>query len=50
VDLPDNASAAAISLTVSSTGLVTSKTIVLMTPAEVDEAVKKHPNYRAPGQ
>jgi uncharacterized protein with GYD domain len=50
VDLPDNASAAAISLTVSSTGLVTTKTIVLMTPAEVDEAVKKHPSYRAPGQ
>jgi hypothetical protein len=28
---------------------VTYKTIVLLTPAEMDEAVKLHPNYRAPG-
>jgi len=50
VDLPDNATASAVSLTVSSTGLVTAKTTVLMTPAEVDEVVKKTPSYRAPGQ
>ncbi len=49
-DLPDNASAAAIALTVAATGTVTLKTIVLMTPEEVDAATKKSPAYRAPGQ
>ena len=49
-DAPDNASMAAIALTVSATGTVTVKTTVLMTPEEVDEAAKKSPSYRAPGQ
>ena len=50
VDLPDNASMAALSLTASATGTVVAKTTVLMTPEEIDAAVKKHPAYRAPGQ
>ena len=50
VDLPDNATASALVLTVTSTGAVTCKTTVLMTPEEVDEASKKTPSYRAPGQ
>jgi uncharacterized protein with GYD domain len=50
VDLPDNASAAAIALTVGSSGAVTVKTIVLMTPEEVDAATKKTATYRPPGQ
>ena len=50
VDLPDNASITALALTIAATGAVTTKTIVLITPQEVDEAVKKHPSYRAPGQ
>lgn len=49
-DLPDNAAAAALSLTVSASGAAVAKTIVLMTPDEVDAAVKKTPSYRAPGQ
>jgi uncharacterized protein with GYD domain len=49
LDLPDNNAAAAISLTVGGSGSVANKTTVLMTPAEVDEAVKKHPSYRPPG-
>ncbi len=49
-DLPDNASASALALAVAATGAVTLKTTVLITPQEVDEAVKKHPSYRAPGQ
>lgn len=49
-DLPDNASATAIALTVAASGVVTLKTTVLMTPEEVDAATKKAPNYRAPGQ
>lgn len=49
-DLPDNASAAAVALTVSASGAVAIKTTVLMTPAEVDIAAKKSPTYRPPGK
>ena len=50
VDVPDNISAAAIALTVSASGVVGVKTTVLLTPEEVDEAAKKTPSYRPPGQ
>jgi uncharacterized protein with GYD domain len=50
VDLPDNASTAAINLTVAASGAVTTKTTVLITPEEVDAAVKKTSSYRPPGQ
>jgi len=50
MDLPDHASAAALALSVGATGTATVKTTVLMTPAEVDEAAKKTPSYRPPGQ
>lgn len=49
VDLPDSASATAVSLTVAASGAVRVKTIVLITPEEVDHAVKKSLHYRAPG-
>jgi len=49
-DLPDNATAAALALTVTSAGTVTCKTTVLMTPEEIDAAAKKTLNYRPPGQ
>jgi uncharacterized protein with GYD domain len=49
VDVPDNVTAAAVALTVAASGAVTLKTIVLMTPEEVDQATKKSPAYRAPG-
>jgi uncharacterized protein with GYD domain len=50
VDLPDNASAAAVALTVGASGLAKVKTTVLMTVDELDAATKKTPAYRAPGQ
>lgn len=50
IELPDNATAAALALTVSSSGNATVKTTVLMTPEEVDQAGKKTPSYRPPGQ
>ena len=50
VDVPDNASMVAAALTASASGAVTVKTTVLMTPEEIDEAVKKAPSYRPPGQ
>jgi uncharacterized protein with GYD domain len=49
VDLPDNQSAAGISLVVSSSGSVAYKTTVLLTPKEIDEAVEKTVAYTPPG-
>ncbi len=49
-EAPDNVSAAALGLMVNASGAVTSKTTVLLTPQEIDEAAKKMPSYRAPGQ
>ena len=48
-DLPDNASAAAVALAVAQSGRAAVTTIVLMTTAEADEAVKKVVAYRPPG-
>src|SRR5437867_1661571 len=50
MDAPDHASVTAASLAINASGLVRSKTTVLMTPEEVDQAVKKSVSYRAPGQ
>ena len=49
VDLPDNESAAAVALTVNASGAVSLKTVVLMTPEEVDAAAKRSVDYRPPG-
>jgi uncharacterized protein with GYD domain len=48
-DLPDHATAAAFSLAVGASGAVNIKTIVLITPEEIDEASKKSVGYRPPG-
>lgn len=47
-DLPDHVSAAAISLAVTATGAARTKTIALLTPEEVDQAVKKTVKYEPP--
>lgn len=49
VDLPDNAAAAGIALAVNSSAAVHVKTVVLMTPEEVDQAAKGRVDYRPPG-
>ena len=50
VELPDNTSAAAVAAAIGASGAMSSyETVVLLTPAEVDEAVKKAVNYRPPG-
>lgn len=49
-DLPDNIAAAALGLAVSSTGLVSVKTVVLLSPAEIDEAAKRQVAYTPPGK
>jgi uncharacterized protein with GYD domain len=48
-DLPDNVTAAGIALLVAASGKVDLKTTVLMTPEEVDAAVKVGIDYRPPG-
>ena len=48
-DLPDNESATAIALTVNAAGGATVRTVVLLTPEEVDAAAKRSVEYRPPG-
>lgn len=48
-DLPDNATAAALALRVNAAGAAACRTTVLMTPEEIDIAVKKTATYRPPG-
>jgi len=49
LDLPENLTAAAISLAVMSTGAARTKTTVLLTPEEIDQAVKRRVDYEPPG-
>ncbi|HEY6057778.1 MAG TPA: GYD domain-containing protein [Candidatus Limnocylindrales bacterium] len=48
-DLPGNAAAAAGTLTASASGAIHSRTVVLITPEELDAATKLSPSYRPPG-
>lgn len=49
-DLPDNVTTTAFALIINAAGTVKVKTTVLITPEEVDQAVKKGGDYRPPGQ
>lgn len=48
-DMPDNAAAAALALTVSAGGGATVSTTVLLTPDEVDKAAGTNVKYTPPG-
>lgn len=48
-DLPDAATAAAISLNIGAGGALSIGTVQLITAEEIDEACRKTVNYRAPG-
>ena len=48
-ECPDHVSAAAVSLAVSASGLVHTKTIPLLTVEEADRALSMKTSYRAPG-
>ena len=50
LDVPDNVSIAAASLTISAAGGFHARTIVLLTPEEMDQATKKTTNYQPPGR
>ncbi|HKW59058.1 MAG TPA: GYD domain-containing protein [Candidatus Dormibacteraeota bacterium] len=49
-DVPDNVTAAALAIGIAATGTVNVKTIVLLTPEEVDQATKKTLSFRAAGR
>jgi uncharacterized protein with GYD domain len=48
-DLPDAATAAALSLAVGASGAARCRTTPLLTAADIDKAVAKNTAYRAPG-
>ena len=50
MDAPDNVSAAAASAAINASGLVQARIVALLTPEQLDAAVKKTVKYRAPGQ
>ena len=49
VDLPDNVSTTAVSFVGNVSGSFSIKTIVLLTPEEVDQAIQKSVDFRPPG-
>ena len=49
VDLPDNTAAAALGLAVGASGSTSVRTVVLLTPEEIDRAAQTTVNYRPPG-
>ena len=49
-DVPDNVTAAALSLIVNAAGAATARITVLLTAEEIDAATKKTATYRPPGQ
>ena len=48
-DIPDNVTAAAFGLIIAATGTVRTRTTVLLTPEEIDQASKKSVPFRAAG-
>jgi uncharacterized protein with GYD domain len=48
-DVPDHVSAAALSLAVAQSGGINTRTVVLITPEEMDQAAKKAIDFRPPG-
>ena len=49
MDLADDETAAAVALTIGSTGAVDLRTTVLLTPEQMDAATQKSIEYRPPG-
>jgi uncharacterized protein with GYD domain len=50
IDAPDNASVAAASMAINASGAVQTKTVVLLTAEEIDQATKKTATYQPPGR
>lgn len=50
VEVPSNAAMATVSMTVASSGAVAGRTVPLLTPAEIDQAVGTKTDYTPPGR
>ena len=50
VDIPDQVSAAAVALAVNQSGVVSVRTVALISTDDMDKAAKKTVNYRPPGK
>jgi uncharacterized protein with GYD domain len=50
IDFPDGVSAAAAALAINQTGAVGVKTVVLISPEDMDKAAKRSVEYRPPGR
>jgi uncharacterized protein with GYD domain len=50
VDAPDNATLAGVALAINAAGAARLKTVVLLSPEDVDDALKKGAKYTPPGQ
>ncbi len=50
VEVPDNVTAAAVSLAITASGAASLKTTPLLSPEEIDQAVKKSVTYRPPNR
>jgi uncharacterized protein with GYD domain len=48
-ELPSDEAATALALSINRSGTTNTKTVVLLTPAQVDAAANMTPQYRAPG-
>jgi uncharacterized protein with GYD domain len=48
-DVPDDEAAAAVALAINSSGAVSVRTTKLLTPDQVDEALRRSVNYQPPG-
>jgi uncharacterized protein with GYD domain len=49
-EFPSNVDVAALAMTVGAAGAASVRTVVLLTPEEVDKAITKTVDYRAPGE
>jgi uncharacterized protein with GYD domain len=49
MDLPSNEAAAAVTIAVNASGAVSAKTMVLLTPEEIDAAAQQSVKYTPPG-
>lgn len=50
VEVPDHAAMAAAAMAICASGAVRLRTVVLLTPEEIDQAAKKGTTYQPPGQ
>jgi uncharacterized protein with GYD domain len=48
-EVPDDEAAAAVALTINSSGAVSTRTTKLLTPDQIDEALRRTVNYQPPG-